>query len=260
VTDTGSSDRLFAEVDAPGRGPRVVLAHGFTQTRACWGDLPARFTAAEREVMRVDLPGHGRSGHATADLWAAADLLVTTGGPALYLGYSFGARVCLHAALAHREAVTGLVLLGSTPGLVNPAERAARRAEDEERASRLEAVGLEAFLDEWLALPLFAGLRPEDTCRDARLENTVEGLAASLRACGAGTQQPLWVHLDELDMPVLCLAGERDARFAAVGAQMAAGIGPNARFETVPGAGHTAHLEQPDAFWACIEPWLRSLP
>jgi 2-succinyl-6-hydroxy-2,4-cyclohexadiene-1-carboxylate synthase len=253
---TESAARLHHEVDGAGQGSRVVLAHGFTQTRRCWGDLPARLVGAGHEVFRVDLPGHGQSNAAGADLWETADLLVATGGHATYLGYSSGARVCLHAALAHREQVRGLVLVGGTPGLADPDERAARFAEDEQRATRVEEIGVPAFLDEWLALPLFDGLRPEDRCLDARLENDAAGLAASLRRCGTGAQDSLWGHLPELTMPVLCVAGARDAKFAAIARAMAVEIGPPATVGIVADAGHTAHLEQPDAFWSVLEPWL----
>jgi 2-succinyl-6-hydroxy-2,4-cyclohexadiene-1-carboxylate synthase len=249
---------LYHEVDGAGQQPRVVLVHGFTQTRRCWGGLPGRLVDAGHEVMRVDLPGHGRSGAADADLWTAADLLVAAGGAAVYLGYSLGARVCLHAALAHREEVRGLVLVGGTPGLADPGERAARVAEDELRAALVEELGVPAFLEDWLALPIFAGLRPEDRCVEARMENRAPDLAASLRRCGTGTQDSLWGLLPDLAMPVLCAAGALDAKFAAIARAMAVDIGPKATVGIVPDAGHTAHLEQPDAFWDLLAPWLAS--
>ncbi len=49
-------------------------------------------------------------------------------------------------------------------------------------------------------------------------------------------------------MPVLCLAGEHDVRFAALARRMATEIGSNASAETIAGAGHAAHLEAPEAF------------
>lgn len=247
---------LFAEVDGEGAGPRVVLVHGFTQTRDCWGDLPPRLVGAGHEVMRVDLPGHGRSAHASASLVEAADLLVATAGEAVYLGYSFGARVCLHAALAHPNDVTALVLIGGTPGLRAPEERAVRRADDEALAARIEAIGVPAFLEEWISQPLFAQLPPEQVFLEARCENTPAGLAASLRACGTGTQEPLWDRLPSLSMPVLCVTGADDAKFTAIATEMAATTGPNATHVTVPAAGHTAHLERPAAFWTVLAPWL----
>ncbi len=113
-----------------------------------------------------------------------------------------------------------------------------------------------AFVDEWLSLPLFAGLPPERAHRRERLDNTAEGLASSLRLAGTGTQVPLWDRLAELTMPVLVVAGAEDAKFAALAERLAATIGPQAELVVVPGAGHTVHLEQPEAFLAVLEPWL----
>jgi 2-succinyl-6-hydroxy-2,4-cyclohexadiene-1-carboxylate synthase len=187
-----------------------------------------------------------------ADLAGSAELLVPL-GPATFVGYSMGARVALHLALRHPAAVTALVLVGGTAGIDDDAERAARRAADDALASRIEAIGTDAFLDEWLAQPLFAGL-PADG-RGARSTDAA-GLAASLRRAGTGTQEPLWDRLATLAMPVLVVAGERDEKFRAIGERLVAGIGANGALALVPGAGHAAHLEQPDAFLAVLRPWL----
>jgi pimeloyl-ACP methyl ester carboxylesterase len=81
-------------------------------------------------------------------------------------------------------------------------------------------------------------------------------LAASLRVSGTGTQADLWGRVGALDMPVLVLSGELDAKFAAIGRDLAATIGEKARFETVARAGHAAHLEQPAAFVQILQGWL----
>ncbi|MCH9686906.1 MAG: NTP transferase domain-containing protein, partial [Deltaproteobacteria bacterium] len=66
----------------------------------------------------------------------------------------------------------------------DPADRAARRHTDEALATAIERDGLERFVDDWLAQPLFATLPSERQYRGARLRNRPEGLAASLRSCG----------------------------------------------------------------------------
>jgi 2-succinyl-6-hydroxy-2,4-cyclohexadiene-1-carboxylate synthase len=229
---------------------RVVLVHGFTQTGASWAAIADGL--ADHEVVAPDQPGHGARAAAPADLVASADLLAPL-GPAMFVGYSMGARVALHLALRHPAAVHGLVLLGGTAGIEDADERAARRASDEALADRIEAIGTSAFLDEWLAQPLFAGL-PDDG-RGARTSDAA-GLAASLRLAGTGTQEPLWDRLGELQMPVLVVAGERDPKFRALGQRLVAGMGPNAELALVPDAGHAAHLERPDAFLAVLRAWL----
>jgi 2-succinyl-6-hydroxy-2,4-cyclohexadiene-1-carboxylate synthase len=241
---------------AEGAGPRVVLAHGFTQTLASWEPLAARLRPRWR-VVRVDLPGHGGSAAVRADLPGAARLLGAAGGRGAYVGYSLGGRVCLRLALDRPELVRALVLLGASPGLGDPAERAARRAADEALAAGIERDGVAAFLDRWLAGPLFATLAPDRAGREARLANTAEGLAGSLRLAGAGAQAPLWDRLATLRPPVLLVAGALDARFAALAARMAAAVGPGARAALVPGAGHAAHLERPEETGELVEAFLR---
>ena len=257
-----------------GHGGRLVLAHGFTQTGRLWGGLD-RLLARRRQVLRVDLPGHGRSSAVRADLPTTAAALVAVGGRAAYLGYSMGARVCLHAALDHPASVESLVLISGTAGIEDGEERAARRRADGVLADQLDPPGdpdpdpdtardgrdrLERFLDRWLAQPLFADLPEEGAGREERLTNTPEGLASSLRLAGTGTQAPLWSRLGELTMPVLLVTGADDAKFCELNRRMAAAIGPGARHVAVEGAGHSPHLVRPDLVASLVEDFLDARP
>ena len=241
--------------DRSGAGPRLALVHGFTQNRRCWGAV-ADDLAADHEVVLLDAPLHGRSGRVAADLVATAALLATAVGPAAWLGYSMGGRACLHLALERPDVVEALVVLGATAGIEDEAARGERVAADEVLARRLEEEGLEAFLDDWLALPLFGGLSPAAQHREARLENDPRALATSLRLAGTGAQEPLWDRLHVVEAPVLVVAGELDTRFAATGERLVDAIGANAVLRLVPGAGHAAHLERPQAFLDVVRPWL----
>lgn len=245
--------------------PDLVLLHGFTQTGASWDPLVSDLAEGHR-VHRVDLPGHGGSAETRLDLAGTAAALAEQTGRATYVGYSLGGRVALRLALGHPEVVERLVLVGATAGIDDPAERTARRAHDEELARSVEQDGVDAFLDRWLAQPLFATLPPERAGREARRANTAAGLAASLRLSGAGTMDPPW--WDELPalaaagIPVSVVAGEQDLKFRALGERLATGIGPTARLVLVPGAGHACHLEQPEAFLAAsaLTPSPRGIP
>ncbi|MCD9622516.1 alpha/beta fold hydrolase [Rhabdothermincola salaria] len=256
------SDPASLPVDhlgGPDGAPRLVLVHGFTQTSRCWSPF-ADDLARELDVVAVDAPGHGRAVDIRADLVAGARLLGEAGGRATYLGYSMGGRLALHLALQAPELVERLVLIGATAGIVDETERAQRRRADDELADHIEDVGVATFLDEWLAQPLFAGLRPETAHLGARLANTAEGLASSLRLAGTGTQEPLWDDLPRLSMPVLVLAGVDDPKFSAVAARMAKAIGPNTTVALVPRAGHSAHLENPGDTASIVRRWLRTHP
>ncbi|HEY7074683.1 MAG TPA: 2-succinyl-6-hydroxy-2,4-cyclohexadiene-1-carboxylate synthase [Solirubrobacteraceae bacterium] len=227
--------------------PTVVLLHGFTQTRRSWRRTVQALGGRYR-ALAPDLPGHGQSAHRVASFDACTAYVRALAPPRFSLaGYSMGGRVALHAALALRDRLEQLVLIGASPGLAEATERAARRAADDALADRIEAIGVEAFAREWAAQPLFAG-QPERVAAAAhadRLRNTAEGLAAALRGLGTGAMDPLWDRLPELTIPVTLLVGERDEKFRAIAERMAARL-PDARLTIVPGAGHAAHLERPE--------------
>ena len=189
--------------------------------------------------------------------WSAANHLAQrSAGRRAFVGYSMGGRVCLHLAVDRPELVERLVLVGASPGLRDPGERAERRAADEVWASAVVRDGVDVFLRRWLAQPLFATLVPDAADLAARRRHRPEILAAALRNGGVGAQEDLWPRLGELAMPVLAVAGDRDEKFAHVAAAMADAIGPNASAALVPDAGHACHLEQPDAFLAVVGPFL----
>lgn len=237
--------------------PTLCLVHGFTQTRSSWGRL-AEHLARSRTVVMVDAPGHGGSADQRLGLWSAGRELMRTVGDADLLGYSMGARICLHAALGAPAQVRRLILVGATAGIAAPTARARRQADDLALAESIERGGnrgLPEFLKEWLASPLFTGLSAESASIEARRGNTAAGLASSLRLCGTGSQEPLDDQLGRLDMPVLLVAGERDAKFRAEADRLGAGMA-NAEVAVVAGAGHACHLEQPEDFLEVVEGWL----
>jgi 2-succinyl-6-hydroxy-2,4-cyclohexadiene-1-carboxylate synthase len=244
------AERLAATTS--GAGPRLVLVHGFTQTAHSW-DALAGALATDHEVVAVDAPGHGGSAGVRAGLVDGAALLGATGGRATYVGYSMGGRLCLHLAVARPDLVERLVLVSATAGIDGAGERAARRASDEVLAASLERDGVDAFLTRWLAQPLFASLT--DAGLEDRRGNTAAGLASSLRLAGTGSQEPLWGGLPALRMPVLLVAGARDAKFVAAAERMA-GLLPDATLAVVEGAGHSVHLEQPGPFEGVLRTWL----
>ncbi len=227
-----------------GSGPVLVWLHGFTQTR----DSARRYRtilATDYEVLSPDLPGHGTSAGLSASLEEAADLVAAAAGagPVALGGYSMGGRVALHVVLRHPGLVSRLVLLSASAGIEDESERAARRARDEALASRIGRVGAPAFLEEWLAQPLFSTLARDDAERAARSTDAA-GLADSLRRAGTGTQAWLLGALAGIEVPTLVLAGGLDPKFVEAGTRLAGTIA-GARLVVLEGLGHAAHLEDP---------------
>lgn len=248
------SATLHAETAGRPGAPRLALLHGFTQNARCWGPLAADL-GADHELVLADAPGHGGSSEVRLGLPDAAAVAVEAVGPATWLGYSMGGRLALHVALGHPNAVEALVLVGATPGIADPDERATRRERDLALADRIEQIGVPAFLDEWLSLPLFADLPAEQAQRAERERNTAAGLASSLRLAGTGAQEPLWERLGEIRCPVLLVTGERDERFTQLARTMLARLGGPAEHAILPDTGHSAHLESPEVLAATLRAW-----
>ena len=227
----------------------LVLLHGFTQTGRSWQPI-VHALAGRYRALAPDLPGHGDFAERRPASFTACDayLRAVAGGPFTLAGYSMGGRIALHAALSLGPLVERLVLVGASPGIADAAERADRAAADATLADRIEAIGIDAFVREWSAQPLFGGMPRgvAELADEDRLRNTAPGLAAALRGLGTGVMPSLWDRLGELTMPVELVVGERDEKFRAIALQMEAGL-PSSRLHVVEGAGHAVPLEAPDA-------------
>jgi 2-succinyl-6-hydroxy-2,4-cyclohexadiene-1-carboxylate synthase len=233
-----------------------VLLHGFTQTGSSWEPISAALRA-DHTVVTIDAPGHGRSSDVRAGLEVGADMMVAAApSPASWIGYSMGGRFAFQVALRHPDAVRRLVLVSTTAGMEETSERAARREADGFLADRIEAIGVERFLKEWLAQPLFATLRSEAAGVESRVGSTADGLASSLRLAGAAEQEPVWALIGSFSMPVLVVTGSLDSKYTALGERLVETIGSNARLHVIEEAGHACHLEQPQAFIEAVRPFL----
>ena len=265
-------DGASYEVRIGGDGPPLLLVHGFTGRGSDWAPfVPALRRAAT--TIAVDLLGHGRSDspadparHAierqAADLAAILDELRMA--PADVVGYSLGARVALRMAIAWSHAVGRRVLESPSAGIVDEEARAARRAADGVLARVLDREGLEAFVDLWENLPVFASeraLAPAVRARlhAARLHNRPDGLAASLRGAGQGSMEPLHDRLAGVTAPVLVLAGALDGPGSDRARAIAAAI-PDARLDILPDIGHAAHREAPRRFRSLLLDFLHVPP
>jgi 2-succinyl-6-hydroxy-2,4-cyclohexadiene-1-carboxylate synthase len=217
----------------------------------CWGPF-ADELAKQFEVILVDAPGHGESGHDEVDHWEAGRLLLEVGGRATYIGYSMGGRIAMHAALQSPDLVQGLVLIGAHPGIKSESDRSDRRRSDVALAAQLEVDGLTKFVDHWLENPMFYQLGPTNDFRAERLLNRPEGLVGSIVHVGTGSQRPLWDQLQRLRMPTFLIAGEIDDKFVKIGLQTLDAIGPTATLSIEAGLGHSVHLERPVKVAAAI--------
>lgn len=240
--------------------PPLLLLHGFTQDIRSWDQVREGLRRVGPTVA-VDMIGHGASPkpeeinpyRMEASLDQLEGVMARLNLPkAWWVGYSMGGRVALNLAVNRPHLVAGLVLISTTAGIRDPEARAGRVKADAALAMRIPGWKMEDFIDYWLDLPLFQGLKRlprglQHTLRKQRLNNSPTGLANSLRGMGTGSMHPLWPFLPEITVPVLVMAGELDERFAAQARSMAAGI-PDANLSILSDTGHSLHLEAPQKF------------
>jgi 2-succinyl-6-hydroxy-2,4-cyclohexadiene-1-carboxylate synthase len=175
---------------------------------------------------------------------ATADAIGARGRRAIYVGYSMGGRLCLRLALDYPDLVRALVLVSTSPGIPDEAARRARIASDEDLARMVERDGVDAFLDKWLAQPMFATVPPAAAGLADRRSLSPTFVAHCLRVLGAGAMEPMWSRLGELAMPVALVTGTFDTRYDAVALQMLERLTGTATHVRLDG-GHALPLEQP---------------
>ena len=233
----------------------VVLLHGFAGTGRAWDPVAQRLDRERYTALAPDLRGHGDARDARPVSFEAcvADVLAAAPERFVLCGYSMGGRIAQHVALAAPGRVERLVLVATTAGIADEAERAARRADDERLAAFAADATIEQFADRWAAQPLFAGTPPEAAriWREDLERNDPRALAAVLRGMGTGAMEPLCERLPALTMPATVLAGADDAKFVALGERLAAALA-NAELVVVEGAGHGLPREAPEAVAAAL--------
>ena len=267
VSTVRASDGASLWYQARGAGAPLILCTASFSTSAHWANVESAL-ARRHQVITWDYRGHGRSeapleperyslAQVVEDL-AAIHRAAAGDQPAFVAGLSVGGLVSLSYQLAHPERVRGLLLLNTGPGFKKP-EAAQQWGEMLERAAaKMEAVGLEAYLDGRRASAELLGLDPEApdaaSVRAGVLRSSVEGLTRFARQV-AGPAPNLVDRLAEVDAPTLILVGSLDPGFHRAAEVMAAKL-PNARRVLLEGAGHVLNLDQPEGFVREVEAFL----
>ncbi len=205
-------DRVAVEDE--GEGPVVVCVHGLGGSSNTW--TPLMPALARHRVVRIDLPGSGRSqrvegalsieGYVDAVLGVCARLNLTR---AHWLGHSMGTIVVQHIAAAHPKAVASVALFGP---LIAPPD-AARAAMQARAAKAREGVpAMHEITQALLNAALSADTRQRLPVAVAFVRESLmrQGGDAYARSCEALTgAQPAAV--EKIEAPVLLVTGDEDA-------------------------------------------------
>jgi 3-oxoadipate enol-lactonase len=232
-----------------GSGRPLVLLHPFPFDRRLWKGLqiPGRL------LVLPDLRGFGESPlfhpFTIADLADdVASLLDALGLPrAAVGGMSWGGYVALAFARRHRGRLEGLVLADTKAGPDTPEARQGR----DEMAALVQAQGVGAYLDKQLPR-LLSPAAPEPVRRQARALGD-QGAPAVIAGLAALRDRPdRRPELPDIGCPTVIVVGAEDALTPPAEARAMAEAVPGARLVELPGAGHLANLEAPEAFAAAV--------
>ncbi|THD79393.1 MAG: alpha/beta fold hydrolase [Phenylobacterium sp.] len=233
-----------------GRGPAVLLTHGFSATGEMWQGQLAALTP-HFTVITWDMRGHGRTDYpddqaAYSEAATVADmaaLLDAAGAPSAVIGgLSLGGYMSLAFHRAHPERTRALLIIDTGPGYKNDQARDGWNANAIKRAERYEAEGL-------------GDLSRASAEVRAASHRDATGLARAAR--GMLTQKTAKVieSLPDIAVPAIVIVGENDTPFLAASDYMAAKI-PGAKKAIIPAAGHAANIDNPDAFNAALTGFL----
>ncbi len=237
----------------------IVFVHGAGMDHTVWTMFARHFARHQRNVISVDLPGHGRSGgepkssiEAMAD-WIAALLDCLGVEQAALTGHSLGSLVALDFAARHGDRTRALAMVGTTaPMPVSDAILDASAANDhaafdmltEYGYSKRHLYGGNSNPGMWMVgstLRLFERSRPGV-------------LHADMNACNQYLQG--LERASAVTCPVLLVLGKGD-RLTPVRATLPLQDAlPDSRVVVLDSSGHTLMTEAPNALLDALRDFL----
>jgi pimeloyl-ACP methyl ester carboxylesterase len=236
--------------------PTIVFIHGAGMDHTVWALQTRYFAHHGRNVLALDLPGHGRSaGPGLAGIEAMARCVLAAldavgAKRASLVGHSMGALTALAAAALAPDRIAAIALLGVAPLMPVHPDLLAQAASGVHNAVDLMvtwAVGRQAQLGANAAPGLWL------TSGALRLLERADPavLAADLAACDA--YRGAGAAAEAVSCPTLLLLGSDD-RMTPPGKAIAFARAFRAGRSTVlPGSGHMMMLEDPAATLAALK-------
>ncbi|ALV32213.1 3-oxoadipate enol-lactonase [Streptomyces sp. CdTB01] len=235
---------LNHRAEGPASAPALLLGPSLGTSYALWDEVAPELSAAHR-VIRWDLPGHGGSdpgligrGATVADLAGLVLALADSLGIErfAYAGVSLGGAVGLHLALHHPERVSSLAVICASAHFNGPGPW-------QERAERVRREGLDWLVENAPARWFPDGFTIPELVRDQAAADP-EAYAA---CCDALAAYDLRDRLPDLSVRTLLIAGREDRATPPPHLREIADAVPGSTLVELPGAGHLAPAQCPQA-------------
>jgi len=243
-------DRVAVEDE--GDGPVVVCVHGLGGSSNTW--TPLMPALARHRVVRVDLPGSGRSQGAEGSLTIERYVDVLLGvcarlniTRAHWLGHSMGTIVVQHLAAAHPKLVASVALFGP---LIAPPDAARAAMTARAQKAREGTAGMHEITQTLLNAAISADTRQRlpvalAFVRESLMRQDGEAYARSCEAL-AGAQA---AAVERIEAPVLLVTGDEDGVAPPLAVRAMADKLHGARSTRVvvlPRCGHWTPVERPE--------------
>ncbi|HYR26413.1 MAG TPA: 3-oxoadipate enol-lactonase [Aquabacterium sp.] len=262
---TTSAPRLAYTVTEPrhGQAPRrtYLLSHALGCDVTMWDALVAHLSADSR-VVCYDQRGHGQS-ETPAGPYTMAQLADDAArlidelqlGPITWIGLSMGGMIGQELALRHPAKVQALVLANTTAYYPDEA-----RTGWDQRIATIAQDGLAAIVDGAMLRWFHDGFRAEqpDTVAYWKARVLACDPAGYMACCQAIRDVDTTARLGRIGVPTLVIAGELDLGTPPAMARAIAHHIPGAQLVILSQASHLSVLEQPGAFIASVDHWLRT--
>lgn len=252
-----------------GAGPEtIVFAHGLLWSGRMFDAQVASLSGRYRCVT-FDFRGQGRS-EVTADGYDmdtladdAAALIEALGcAPCHFVGLSMGGFIGMRLAARRPGLIRSLVLM-ETSADPEPAESAPRYRMLGGIVRALGGVGMRLVMPKVMRI-MFGRTFLADPAREAErrlwrqrgMENDRLGVTRALQ--GVIDRKPIHDELGRISVPTLVMVGDEDVATVPAKAERMRDAIPGARLMVIPGAGHTASVEQPDFVNAALADFLES--
>jgi pimeloyl-ACP methyl ester carboxylesterase len=237
-----------------GSGYPILLSHGYGAAGRMFRNV-GEALAGRFHVVAWDMRGHGGTESppdpeaysealTVADMSAILDHIGAE--QAVVGGLSLGGYMSLAFYVAQPERVRALLLFDTGPGYRSDAARAGWNEFAFGMARQLREGGIETL----------RGSAEIEATRS--LHRSAEGLAMAAEGMLAQFDSRIIDALPSIAAPTLVLVGERDKRYHAATDYMAAKI-PGAKKVVIPGAGHAANIDQPEAFNRAVMDFLAEI-
>lgn len=230
----------------------IVLLHGVGLDSSMWNgvrQLLATGLADSREIIALDLPGHGKNDHISSPQTLkslAEHVLARLPAQKIHLiGFSLGALISEYIAIHHPEKIETLTLVNSVYD----------RSEEQTKsvASRLEmakadfTASVDASIDRWFPNRTEADEEIFNNTRQVLLANDFDSYLAAYEVF-ASADRELIGSLNQVSVPTLVITGELDGGSTPAMTEAISAAIPNSKSVVVAGARHMLPVERPEVF------------